>query len=187
MSDADDLDAALCQRAQSGDRLAFAELVRSHQSAVRNQLRRLTKGDVALADDLAQESFIQAWTHLAEFRAEARLATWLYRIAYYRFLMHVRSHRATLPLPDDGEAETTGDAAGHELRALAMRLDVEAALARLPEAGRVALIHCYYLDLSHEEAAQVLNLPLGTLKSQLLRAKARLRDTLAAWAPEVSL
>jgi RNA polymerase sigma-70 factor (ECF subfamily) len=65
-----------------------------------------------------------------------------------------------------------------------MRLDVETALARLPQAERVALIHCYHLDLSHEEAAQVLNLPLGTVKSQVLRGKARLRDLLAAWAPE---
>ena len=187
MSEIEDPDAALCRRAQSGDRQAFAELVRSHQGAVRNQLRRLTKGDAALADDLAQESFIQAWAHLAEFRGQARLATWLYRIAYHRFLMHLRSQRVTLPVPDEGETESTGEPAGHEREALAMRLDVAAALARLPQAQRVALIHCYYLDLSHEEAAQVLNVPLGTLKSQVLRAKAQLRDTLAAWAPEVSL
>lgn len=186
MADANNLEADLCRRAQGGDRLAFAELVRSHQSAVRNQLRRLTQGDVALADDLAQESFIQAWTHLAEFRGQARFATWLYRIAYHRFVAHLRSHRAMLPLSDD-EPEASGVAADDALQARAMRLDVAAALAQLPPAQRVALIHCYYLDLSHEEAAQVLNVPLGTLKSQVLRAKARLRDALAAWASEVSL
>lgn len=184
MSDANNLEVELCRRARGGDRLAFAALVRSHQGAVRQQLRRLTHGDVALADDLAQECFLQAWTHLAEFRAQARLATWLYRIAYNRFLMHLRSHQATLPLPDEGQSEATDQLAGHAGQALALRLDVEAALARLPEAQRVVLIHCYYLDLSHEEAAQVLSLPLGTVKSQVLRAKVRLRELLAAWAPE---
>ena len=179
MSGAEESEDALCQRAASGDRSAFAELVRSHQSGVRNQLRRLTRGDVALADDLAQESFIQAWTHLAEFKGQARFSSWLYRIAYHRFLMHVRAHPATVSMADDEAPEVAAQAVDS-----VMRLDVESALAQLPLAERVALIHCYHLDLSHEEAAQVLSLPLGTLKSQVLRAKVRLRDLLAAWAPE---
>ncbi len=185
MPDAENPETGVCERALAGDHKAFAELVRTHQSAVRTQLRRLTKGDAALADDLAQESFIQAWTHLAGFRAQARFSSWLYRIAYNRFLMHARSHHATQTLAGEwpeGSAEPAVD----DRPAPALRLDVEAALARLPEPERVALIHCYHLDLSHEEAAQVLNLPLGTLKSQVLRAKARLRELLAAWAPEVS-
>ena len=181
MSGAETSEVALCQRAAAGDRAAFEQLVRSHQSAVRHQLRRLTHGDVALADDLAQESFIQAWTHLAEFRGQARFASWLYRIAYHRFLMHLRSHPPMPAIADDESSEGAALALGHDS---AMRLDVEAALTRLPNAERVALIHCYHLDLSHEEAAQVLNLPLGTLKSQVLRAKARLRELLADWAPE---
>jgi RNA polymerase sigma-70 factor (ECF subfamily) len=184
MSETDEPEAALCRRAQTGDRLAFAQLVRTHQSAVRKQLRRLTKGDLALAEDLAQESFILAWTHLTEFRVQASLATWLYRIAYNRFLMHVRSHPAALPVYDEQEFAVTGESSGHQAQARAMRLDVAAALARLPEAERVALIHCYYLDLSHEETAQVLSLPLGTVKSQVLRGKVRLRQLLVAWAPE---
>jgi RNA polymerase sigma-70 factor (ECF subfamily) len=184
MPDVENPELVLCERALAGERSAFAELVQSHQGAVRNQLRRLTHGDAALADDLAQESFIQAWTHLAQFKGQARLASWLYRIAYHRFLMHLRSHQAMVSLTDGGETEDRGEAPGHGVPARAMQLDVEAALARLPEAERVALIHCYYLDLSHEEAAQVLDLPLGTLKSQVLRGKARLREILAAWAPE---
>ena len=181
MSGAKESEAALCQRAAAGDRSAFAALVRSHQSGVRNQLRRLTHGDFALADDLAQDCFVQAWTHLAEFKGQSRFASWLYRIAYNRFLMHVRNHPATVSLADDEQGEEVAQALGHDG---SMRLDVETALARLPQAERVALIHCYHLDLSHEEAAQVLNLPLGTVKSQVLRGKARLRDLLAAWAPE---
>lgn len=164
---------------------AFEALVRQHQSAVRKQLRRLTKGDDGLADDLAQESFIQAWAHLSDFKGEAKLSSWLYRIAYHRYLMHARSTHRVEPLPDEEQlSEPThgnGDL-GHT-----RKLDVESALAQLPEGERVALIHCYYLDLSNDEAAQVLDLPLGTLKSQVLRGKQRLRTLLAAWQPEVTL
>jgi RNA polymerase sigma-70 factor (ECF subfamily) len=60
---------------------------------------------------------------------------------------------------------------------------MERALARLPEDERHALLHCYHLDLSHEEAALAMGVPLGTLKSQIARGKARLRDWLSAWAP----
>jgi DNA-directed RNA polymerase specialized sigma24 family protein len=64
-----------------------------------------------------------------------------------------------------------------------MRLDVERALAALPETQRLALIHCFHLDLSHDEAASVLGWPVGTLKSHVARGKAALRERLAAWAP----
>ena len=186
MSPVQNPEAQLCERALAGERAAFETLVRSHQAAVRSQLRRLTKGDLALADDLAQESFIQVWIHLSEFRVEARFATWLYRIAYNRFLAHLRSHPATEPLPDESVSGKVGESASRDEAAQARRLDVAAALKRLPEAEQIALIHCYYLDLSHDEAAQVLNLPLGTLKSQILRAKVRLRELLSAWKPEMS-
>lgn len=185
MSGHDALEPVLCTRAAAGDRQAFAHLVLAHQSHLRNQLRRLTHGDAALADDLAQESLVQAWLHMAAFKGEARFATWLYRIAYNCFLMHVRRHAAvpgTVAQP--GEIEQTEEAAPSAAPDHPMRMDVEAALLRLPEPERIALVHCYHLDLSHEEAAQVLNLPLGTLKSQVLRGKARLRKLLAAWAPE---
>ena len=65
-----------------------------------------------------------------------------------------------------------------------LRLDVELALAELTEAQRLAVVHCFHLDLSHEEAAAVLGLPIGTLKSHLARAKARLRTSLGAWSKE---
>src|SRR5476649_612906 len=169
--------------ARQGDRHAFARLVRAHQSRVRLQLRRLTQGDTPLADDLAQETFVQAWLHLNDFRGDARLATWLHRIALTRFLQHVR--RPQLPLewrdPDvDAAAEP-----GYDRRAVeGLGRDVERALQALSEIQRLAVVHCFHLDLSHAEAAQVLGLPLGTLKSHLDRAKSRLRDLLGAWNPE---
>ena len=174
--------AAWLARARQGDRHAFARLVRAHQSRVRLQLRRLTQGDAALADDLAQETFVQAWLHLNDFRGDARLATWLHRIALTRFLQHVR--RPQLPLEwREPDAE-----AGHDPRAVeGLGRDVECALQALSEIQRLVVVHCFHLDLSHAEAAQVLGLPLGTLKSHLDRAKTRLRELLGAWSPEASL
>jgi RNA polymerase sigma factor (sigma-70 family) len=158
----------------------FEALVRTHQSRVRAQLRRLTRGDAALADDLAQETFVLAWRHVGSFRGDARVSTWLYRIAYNAFLAHARSAREHEPLDEDRASEGVPDASG----ASAQRIDIERALAALPEPERVALIHCFQLDLSHAEAAQVLGWPLGTLKSHVARGKARLRERLAAWQPQ---
>jgi len=170
-------------RARQGDRPAFARLVQSHQSRVRLQLRRLTQGDAALADDLAQETFVQAWLHLNDFRGDARLATWLHRIALTRFLQHVR--RPQLPLEWNVVEASEADEPRHDPRdAEGLTRDVERALQALSEIQRLAVVHCFHLDLSHAEAAQVLGLPLGTLKSHLDRAKSRLRELLGAWNPE---
>jgi RNA polymerase sigma factor (sigma-70 family) len=157
----------------------FEALVRAHQSRVRQQLRRLTKGDHALADDLAQETFVLAWKHIGSFRGDARVGTWLYRIAYNAFLAHRHGDRAQEPLDEAHDLAAVPDGSTASVR----RLDVERALATLPEAERVALIHCFALDLSHAEAAEVLGWPLGTLKSHVARGKARLRERLAAWQP----
>jgi RNA polymerase sigma-70 factor (ECF subfamily) len=166
-------------RALAGDAEAFGELVRSHQAAVRLQLRRLTRGETALADDLAQETFVLAWTRLAQFRREARFSTWLYRIAYHQFLMHARGRRATPAFEHEPLVLRTADPQPNHFR-----IDLDRALARLPEAEHAAIVHCFLLDLSHGEAAEVLGLPLGTLKSHVNRAKSRLRESLSAWQPE---
>ncbi len=171
--------------AQAGDTAAFAELVQAHQSALRRQFRQLTQGDVALADDLAQDSLIQAWQALPQFRGQARLSTWLHRIAYRRFLMHCRQHRSADGAPSTAHEPAAGvpaeaaAPAGH-----ALRIDLQRALAALPPAQREAIVHCHHLDLTHEEAADVLGWPLGTLKSHVARAKAALRVSLAAWNNE---
>jgi RNA polymerase sigma-70 factor (ECF subfamily) len=172
-------------------------LVRTHQARVRAQLRRLCDGDAALADDLAQETFVDAWRARAAFRAEAQPATWLHRIALNRYRMHLRAAGSRPPAAGareafDAQAEgREGAAEAPDARALrvpgaeagvAARLDVARAVARLPEAERLAVIHCFALDFSHAEAAEVLGWPLGTLKSHVARAKDRLRAALADWA-----
>lgn len=158
----------------------FEAMLRENQSRVRQQLRRLTQGDAALADDLAQDTFVHAWLHRAAFRGEARVSTWLYRIAYRTYLMHQRTPQARAANlgSDDLDALPGAD------RDPALRLDMGRALMRLSEPERVALIHCYQLDLSHAEAAEVLGWPLGTLKSHVARGKVRLRESLGAWQSE---
>ncbi len=184
----DDDDASPLAAAQRGDPNTFGALVMRHQSSVRRQLRHLVRGSDAVADELAQDTFVLAWRRIGEFRGEARLSTWLHRIAYRRFLMHRR--REAVRIETTGEVpadEAASGAAGTGATGIdvdvARRLDVERALAGLPEAQRLALFHCFQLDLSHEEAAGVLGIPVGTLKSHVARGKARLREALAAWAP----
>lgn len=175
-------DADLVSRVLAGDdRHAYAELVRRNQAQVRAVLRRLTRGNEALADDLAQETFLLAWRKLTQFRGEARFSTWLYRIAYNCFLAQARSAPPEDPL--DPEAPETHFAPSPAPRA-DLRLDLERALRVLSEAERAAVIQCYYQDLSHEEAAYVLELPLGTLKTHVLKAKQKLKAALSSWQPE---
>lgn len=179
----DDADTqALLRRAQAGDSAAFGLLVRQHQSAVRAQLRRLLRGDVARADDLAQEVFVQAWLKLPQFRGEARLSTWLYRMAWHQYLMARRAAGAGFgadDIPHD-EPPVVADLSVEP----GLRLDLTRALDALPDAQRAAVVHCDVLGLTHDEAAALLGMPLGTLKSHAARGKARLREQLAAWAPE---
>jgi RNA polymerase sigma factor (sigma-70 family) len=174
-------DAALIVRALlDDDRHAFGELVRRHQSAVRAHLRRLTAGNLALADDLAQETFIQAYRNLKHFRSEAKFSTWLYRIAYNTFVSDTRRIRESQLAQD----ESLDDAAEAPSADANLKLDMERALRRLSESERAAIVQCYHNDLSHEEAAYVLDCPLGTVKTNILRAKEKLRQHLAAWRPE---
>jgi RNA polymerase sigma-70 factor (ECF subfamily) len=185
---ANDRDTELIARVLAGDdRHAFGELVRQHQSAVRGFLRRLTGGRHALADDLAQETFVEAYRSLARFHGESAFGTWLFGIAYNRFRNARRHQRETVEWTD--EIEIGGAAAGHATTVPAapatvdLQQDLAAALARLSADEQSAIHLCYAEGLTHEEAAGVLGCPLGTVKTNVLRAKAKLRTTLRAWAP----
>ena len=174
-SDADLILAVL----ERDDRRAFARLVERHQSVVRTVLRRLTKGDAALADDLAQETFVLAWRNLGTFRFEARFSTWIYRIAFNAWQSEARKKREVLMEIDDA-APPPGSGAFDEMPDVASRVDLERALATLSDGERAAIAACYYADLSHEEAAAALGIPVGTVKTHVLRAKVKLRARLAS-------
>jgi RNA polymerase sigma factor (sigma-70 family) len=163
------------------DRAAFGELVLRHQSAVRRFLRHLASGDTALADDLAQETFIQAYRGLSRFRGDASFSTWLFGIAHNHWRNARRQQRAHSPLTEHGaEKETLPSPA----RSADLRHDLTAALRQLLPEEQTALHLCYQQGLSHSEIANVLGWPLGTVKTNLARSKEKLRQLLAAWNPQ---
>jgi len=166
-------DAELVARVLAGDdRRAFAELVHRHQSMVRGLLRRLCAGDAARADDLAQESFLAAYRKLGTWRGGARLSTWLCAIAYRAWASQAR--RAPQPVPP--EPAPPRPAADRAIE----HHDLLRALSGLREEERSALALTYGQELTHEEAAEILGSPVGTVKSLVLRGKEKLRRLLAA-------
>lgn len=172
------IDHALVARALLGeDRRAFEQLVRRHQGMVRAQLCRLLHGDQAAADDLAQETFLLAWRKLDQFRSEARFSTWLHRIAYSCFLQAIRTKSwAAQQAQEEGMEELPVTAPAMDLQ-----LDLAQAMRHLSASEQAVLLHCMQLELSHEEAAYVLGMPLGTVKTHALRGKAKLKQWLSAW------
>ena len=118
-----------------------------------------------------------AWRKLDQFRGDAKFSTWLYRIAYSCFLQANRK-----------KPWVAGDAEEDELEhlpapvhAVNLQMDFERAMQNLSAAEQTVLLHCVQLGLSHEEAAFVLAMPLGTVKSHATRGKAKLKTWLAAW------
>jgi RNA polymerase sigma-70 factor (ECF subfamily) len=174
-------EAVLLERAGPGrDPAAFAELLRRHQGRVRGLLLRLSGGDRALADDLAQDVFLRAYRGLESFQGRARLSTWLYRIACNVYFNHRTRTRTTAPLPDGFESRGRGADVPSAGRC-DLRRDLAAAIAALPERYRVVVTLHYVEELSYPEIAETLELPIGTIKTHLHRAKKLLRGTMSAW------
>jgi RNA polymerase sigma factor (sigma-70 family) len=166
-------DAVLIARVvQDDDRAAFGELVRRHQGIVRGFLRRMLGSRGDLADDLAQETFIKAHRAMPGFRGSATFSSWLCAIATNELRGEWRRLKRRAEFSDDDQA------AEESTNQPALEHDVANGLARLSEAQRAALVLCFEHGLTHEEAAHVLGLPVGTLKSHLARGKARLREWL---------
>ena len=172
-------EAALITKAQTGDRNAYGELVRHHHPGVVNVVYRMC-GDMGLAEDAAQDAFIQAWLHLPSFRPGTSLRNWLYRIAVNAALDVIRrapkqpfADLETLSLPDPQ--------AGPEAVLLQKErtLAVQQAILSLTEASRAVLVLREYGGLSYQEIAAALDIPLGTVMSRLNYARDRLKELLA--------
>jgi RNA polymerase sigma factor (sigma-70 family) len=168
-------DVELAALAAAGDRAAYGELVRRHGSSVRGLLRRMG-ADPAAADDLAQDAFIVGFEQVADFRGEGAFAGWIKRIAARLYLRRMKRD-ARLLLTDQTEDE--GDPDALDQPRAASRLDLDAALKGLSPVERLCVSLCYGADLSHSEAAEALNLPLGTVKSHVKRGLDKLRAKLA--------
>jgi RNA polymerase sigma factor (sigma-70 family) len=177
------IDLALVEQAlRNGDAHIFGLLVRRHQGLVRAQLRHLLGDDPALADDLAQETFVLAWRKLEQFRGESRFSTWLHRIAHSCFQRYWRSKGWRTQQESALEA-SKADTLVTDSAAPDLALDFDTALRQLSDDQRAALLYCVQLELTHEEAAVVLDMPLGSVKTHVARGKAKLRQLLQDWAP----
>ncbi len=155
-----------------GDKRAFGALVSRHQSAVRGVLMRLCRNS-AMADDLAQDAFIKAYSRISDYSGKGSFKGWLCRIAYTEFLMSARKRKSADAAlerlqAEPGEDHVPAGPAG-------MRVDLDRALATLGEEERTCVIMCYAGGMSHSEAAEATGLPLGTVKSHVNRGRARLQ------------
>jgi RNA polymerase sigma-70 factor (ECF subfamily) len=171
-------DVELAAFAAAGGRGEFGELVRRHGSAVRALLRRMG-ADGSLADDIAQDAFLQAYERIAEFRGEGTFVSWVRRIAARLYLKRRRKD-AQLVLeadPREPDAPATADQAG--------RIDLDEALKILSPAERMCVSLCYGAGLSHSEVSQALNTPLGTVKSHVRRGLDKLRERMAPQGGQV--
>jgi len=163
------MDAPLVRAARSGSQSAFARLVAAHERALRGFLRKSGFGD---ADDIAQEAFLAAWSSLGRLRDDEGFRAWLFGIAWRKALDHNRTTRRAARRDqawrEDQAEEATRDADPAD------RMALQAALADLPPDQRACVTLCLGQGWSHGEAAQALNLPLGTVKSHVNRGRERL-------------
>jgi len=163
------------ERARLGDTRAFEKIYREHSSRVYGLCLRLTR-DPSVAEDCTQETFINAWRNLPNFEGRSALGTWLHRIAVNASL--ARARRGTLeivpqPANEDDEPMFEGEAPDDT-----PPMDVEAAVGSLPEGARHVLVLYGIYGYTHEEAAGMLGIAVGTCKAQLHRARRLLRERL---------
>jgi len=164
--------------AQAGDAEAFGRIYRAEAGRIHALALRLT-GDPQRAEELVQDAFVRAWRKLPSFRAESSLATWLHRLTVNVFLLDDRGvrRRALREILDDDLAERAGPrrSIGEDVED---RIDLERAIARLPEGARVAFVLFDVYGYSHEEIAAEAGVAAGTIRVQLHRARRRLREEL---------
>lgn len=159
-------DEALVRAAAGGSSDAFSRIVERHQQALRGFLRRTCR-DWALADDLAQETFLAAWEQIDRLNAGSSLRAWLCGIGYRKYLTAVRSERrARLREAQFEEADRPQSQSAQE-----DRIALDRAMQDLPPEQRASVALCLAAGFSHSEAAEALGLPLGTVKSHVQRGR----------------
>ncbi len=155
------------------DTAAFGELIRRHQSHVRNFLRKLT-GDLAAADDLAQDCFMHAWDKLPGFSGRGSFIGWLLKVAYTTFLQSKRKSKRYAEILDEA-----GHVADAQSKVYTVQVDevpdLEKFLAVLTDEERAIMIMSYACGLSHREIGEATGLPVGTVKSVIFRGKEKIR------------
>jgi len=168
----------LVHRAKNGERNAFSELVCIHAQGVRNVIYRMC-GDAQIAEDAAQETFIQAWLHLSSYRPQTSLRNWLYRIAFNAATDMLRKEQRILPNALE-DLQLSDPLPGPE--AVFSQEErttlVKKAILSLPDACRAVLVLREYEEMSYHEIAEALDIPLGTVMSRLNYARKLLKERL---------
>jgi RNA polymerase sigma-70 factor (ECF subfamily) len=175
-------DAELVARARQGDEAAFEQLVLRHQRYAFNLAYRVL-GDYAEAEDVTQEAFVRVWRGLSGFRGQARFTTWLYRIVHNLCLNRLPGLRRELLQTEPLEEMLANpDPSPADLFDVRERLAfLHAQLDRLPEKYRLVLTLRYLQHLSYAEVAAALDVPMGTVKTHIHRARRLLRERLRQW------
>lgn len=173
-------DVQLVTASKNGDQDAFSLLVQRYQRRVFNLVFRMLQ-NYEEASEITQEAFLAAWQGLPSFRGEARFSTWLYRIAYNCALKQLETRKRDKALQVALQAEQTtesNDPKDAHLEMLDNQKMVQDQLSQLPPKYRIVLILRHLQDMTYEEMAEVLTMPIGTIKTHLFRARNLLKERL---------
>ncbi|HRE61562.1 MAG TPA: RNA polymerase sigma factor [Micropepsaceae bacterium] len=175
-----DPDGELVQRIAEGDAVAARALMARHLPRVLSLARRML-GNAADAEDVAQETFLRAWNSAARWRpGQAKFETWLHRVAINQCYDRLRKRRG-VALDDIADPVDPGPPPGSALETSDTIKAVEAALARLPERQRAAIVLCHYDGQSNIAAAETLGISVDALESLLARGRRALREMLSGF------
>ena len=166
--------------ARRGNDQAFAELVSRHQSKLRNLLRHLSN-DPALADDLAQQAFLEAWRSIKNLRSSGAFGAWLKKVAINTWLKHSRSKDPLNAVDDKPDVPAIA-----ERSSIDEAIDLDRALATLSKSERLCIVLSYHQGMSHGSIAEFTGMPLGTVKSHINRGTQQLRELLKIYESDFS-
>ena len=184
-------DQQLVTASKRGDQDAFAQLVQRYQRRIFNLVYRMLQ-QYEEASEITQETFLAAWQGLPSFRGDARFATWLYRIAYNCALKQLETRKrdwalqAALQAEQALEGEDTYKRADAQIDEHERQAFVQEHLSRLPAKYRAVLILRHLQDMTYEEMAEILTMPVGTIKTHLFRARNLLKQRLQGLDSESS-
>jgi len=173
-----DDEASLVDAARQGDIAAFESLYRANRDRIYGLLWRICGGDVSLAEDLLQESFVRAWQKLDSFRGESRFGTWLHRLSANVALSDRRTRLRRVKNEVVMEESVERTAVGDRDVFADKRMDLERAIARLPERARTVLVLFDIEGYRHLEISKMTGMAVGSSKAQLHRARKLLRKEL---------
>ena len=160
------------------DRRAFGVLVENYQTEIRRFFLNLTFGDAALSDDLAQETFIKAWININHFRGDAKLSTWLYKIATNESItfLNKERNRPASSIDDEDSFLINNLEADKWFDGDDLKLELQKAINKLPEKQRLVFNMRYFDEMKYEDMSEILDTSVGALKASYHHAVKKIED-----------